>query len=148
MSQKPAFDSSIPVLTEVVPDQSPAEPEDAEPAAAETTPAATASTEPGNTVPSRQDVVSGQLEALAIDSWTEPEWTVLERRLSERLLLQLQDRVDLALEQQLRGSLAEVLQQAVAGLTGDIRHGLQQSIKQVVARAVADELAQLQTLKR
>jgi hypothetical protein len=89
-----------------------------------------------------------QLEARAIDSWTGAEWATLERRVTERVLQQLQGRVDFVLEQRLRDSMAEVLQHALSGLTAEIREGLQQTIQQVVVRAVAQELAHLQTLKK
>jgi hypothetical protein len=125
MSQNPPFDASIPVLTEVFQDQ-PIKKE---------APEAPASSE-------------AELEARAVDSWTEPEWAVLERRLSERILHQLQGRVDFVLEQRLRDSMAEALQHAMAGLTAEIRDSLQQTIGQIVARAVAQELAHLQTLKK
>ena len=124
MSQNPAFDASIPVLTEVF--QEPA----GQPAAA------------------RQDEVNADLEARAIASWSEPEWNLLERRLSERILQQLQGRVDFVLEQRLRDSMEEALQQAMAGLTADIRASLQHTIETIVVRAVAQELAHLQTLKK
>jgi hypothetical protein len=89
-----------------------------------------------------------QLETRAIDSWSAQEWDQLERRLCERILQQLQGRVDFVLEQRLRDSMAEVLQHAVSGLTTEIREGLQQTIERIVVRAVSQELAHLQTLKK
>lgn len=132
MSQSPTFDPSIPVLTEVFKDQ----PVSSE--AAEAGAVAVAETPPSD----------GELEARAVDTWTEPEWARLEHRLSERILHQLQDRVDFVLEQRLRDSMAEALQHAMAGLTGEIRESLQQTIEKIVVRAVAQELAHLQTLKK
>lgn len=129
MSQDSAFDASIPVLTEVFQEQA----EQAAPAPAG--------------VP-QQDDTNAHLEARAIDGWTEPEWNLLERRLSERILQQLQGRVDFVLEQRLRDSMEEALQHAIAGLTAEIRTGLQQTIEQIVVRAVAQELTHLQTLKK
>ena len=123
MSKHPSFDNSIPVLTEVFQDQQAARPEVL-----------------------IED--NAHLEARAIDSWTEPEWTLLERRLSERLLHQLQGRVDFVLEQRLRDSMEEVVAQALAGLTAEIRQGLHKTIEQIVVRAVSQELAHLQTLKK
>lgn len=133
MTPNPAFDQSIPVLTEVFQDkgEQPAVPE--KPAAA---------------AQQVQDDVNADLEARAIDNWTEPQWNLLERRLSERILHQLQGRVDFVLEQRLRDSMEEVLHQAMAGLTEEIRRGLQQTIEKIVVRAVAQELAHLQTLKK
>jgi hypothetical protein len=124
MNQNPAFDANIPVLTEVLHDKS---------------------VEP-RTAPKPDP--NGHLEQLAIDGWGEPEWELLERRLSERILQQLQGRVDFVLEQRLKDSMADVLQHAITGLTAEIRSGLQQTIEKIVARAVAQELTHLQTLKK
>lgn len=122
-----AFDASIPVLTEVFDKDEASAPAAALPA---------------------QDALHADLEQRAIDNWTEPEWTLLERRLSERILQQLQGRVDFVLEQRLKDSMEEVLRHAVAGLTAEIQQGLQQTIEKIVARAVAQELTHLQTLKK
>lgn len=119
MTQNPTFDTSIPVLTEVFQEKA-----------------------------APQDGTNAHLEARAIDSWTEPEWNLLERRLSERILQQLQGRVDFVLEQRLKDSMEEVLQQAMHGLTQEIRQGLQQTIEKIVVRAVAQELTHLQALKK
>jgi hypothetical protein len=125
MSQNAVFDdASIPVLTEVV-DETPPAPALAEP-----------------------DAGAAQLEARAVEGWGAHEWELLERRIGERILQQLQGRVDFVLEQRLRDSMAEVLQHALAGLTEEIREGLQQTIEKIVMRAVAQELAHLQTLKK
>jgi hypothetical protein len=133
MNQPPGFDHSIPVLTEVFSEQAdkPAAP------ARAVLPAAPV-----------MDEVHAALESRAIDNWSEPQWNLLERRLSERILQQLQGRVDFVLEQRLRDSLAEVLQAAVAGLTAEIRVGLQDTIEKIVVRAVAQEISHLQTLKK
>jgi hypothetical protein len=130
MSQNPAFDPSIPVLTEVFQDKG-GQPESGAPAA----PALV------------QDEVNADLEARAIAEWTGSDWSLLERRLSERILQQLQGRVDFVLEQRLRDSMEVVLQHAVAGLTAELRQGLQQTMETIVLRAVSQELTHLQTLK-
>jgi phage/plasmid-associated DNA primase len=121
------FDQSIPVLTEVfadVPFKKPAAPEpDA-------------------------DAIGAELEAMATDSWTEPEWKLLEERVAGRILAQLDARIDATLDNQLRDSLADVLQFAMATLSDQLRAGLQQAIEQTVSRAVAQELAHLQNLHR
>lgn len=129
MTNNAAFDQSIPVLTEVFSDK-------AEPPAA---------VPPAAAVP---DQVNADLETRAIDNWTEPQWNLLERRLSERILQQLQGRVDFVLEQRLRDSMEEVLKAAMAGLTAEIRAGLQDTIEKIVVRAVAQEVSHLQTLKK
>jgi len=127
------FDHSIPVLTEVFSDQ-----------AAVSGPA-TVTQAPAN--PER-DAVNAHLEERAIATWSDEEWTLLERRLSERVLQQLQGRVDFVLEQRLRDSMEDVLKHAIAGLTREIRTGLQDTIERIVVRAVSQELAHLQALKK
>jgi hypothetical protein len=167
MTQSPTFDPGIPVLTEVFKDQpvkkeAPEDtvtvpPEAVAPVGAEAVgPEAPEPVETEEAVevasPAAETAANAtsdaELEARAVDSWTEPEWTLLERRLSERILHQLQDRVDFVLEQRLRDSMAEALQRAMAGLTSEIRESLQQTIETIVVRAVAQELAHLQTLKK
>ena len=124
MSQNAAFDASIPVLTEVFDDRPPAQ---------------------GASAPA---TAPSGLEARALDSFGQHEWEALERRLSERILRQLQGRVDFVLEQRLRDSMADVLQHALAGLTNELRAGLNQTIEMIVARAVTQELAHLQAQKK
>jgi hypothetical protein len=131
MPQNPAFDQSIPVLTEVFSDK-----------ADKSAPAARAEAAP------LSDQANADLETRAIDNWTEPQWTLLERRLSERILQQLQGRVDFVLEQRLRDSMEEVLKAAIGGLAAEIQAALQDTIEKIVVRAVAQEVAHLQTLKK
>ena len=133
MTQNAAFDASIPVLTEVFTEKADKATE-ADKAAAPERPA--------------QDAVSIHLERRAVATWTEPEWNLLERRLSERILQQLQGRVDFVLEQRVRDSMEEALNKALAGFTSELRVGLQETIEKIVARAVSQELAHLQALKK
>ncbi|WP_036169711.1 hypothetical protein [Massilia sp. 9096] len=114
MSVTPAYDESIPVLTEVVPAAAPADATDAAPV----------------------------LEAAAPG---DDAWRALEERLVARVLDRLQDRVELALEDQVRSGMAPVLDHVVARLASELRAGLQQTVEDVVARAVAQELAHLRT---
>lgn len=72
----------------------------------------------------------------------------LQAKLTERVLRQLQGRIDFVLEQRIRDSLADVLQLAMAGLTNDIKRGLQHTLEDVIGRAVAQELAKLQHPKK
>ncbi|MDB5916165.1 MAG: hypothetical protein JWR40_399 [Massilia sp.] len=124
MTPQPSFDASIPVLTEVFQDQ----PVRAEP----------------------RDLANASLQddAKAVASWTDPDREALERRLCERILHQLQGRVDFVLEQRVRDSMEEALQHAMTGFTDEIRRSLQQTIEKIVVRAVAQELTHLQTLKK
>lgn len=131
MKRTPAFDASIPVLTEVLQDS------------AEAAPAGYARTLPAPTVDDGE-----RLEELARQQWSEQDWHVLERRLAERILHQLQGRVDFVLEQRIKDCMAEVLQRSLDDFTGALRQGLQQTMEEIVTRAVSQEMTHLQTLKK
>jgi hypothetical protein len=138
MSQQQAFDdASIPVLTEVVQETPPA-PADA---ARDEAPTAAAASTAG--VPAQP----AALEERAAATLSEEDWDALELRLCERIVHQLQGRVDFVLQQRVRDSISDVLQQALAGLTGEIHAGLEQTLEQIVTRAVSQELAHLKTLR-
>ncbi|NVD98183.1 hypothetical protein [Massilia sp. BJB1822] len=134
------FDSSIPVLTEVLRDTPSAAAEIGSHAAPVhgTAPASASSHSADPAI--AQDAVLGSLDAAG--------WEQLERRLAERILQQLQSRVDFVLEQRIKDSMAEVLNHALHGLTQEIRSGLQGTLNQVVSRAVAQELTHLQARKK
>ncbi|MYN09082.1 hypothetical protein [Pseudoduganella aquatica] len=76
------------------------------------------------------------------------EWETLERQLCERILGQLQSRVDFVLEQRIKDSMEEVLSHALRGLTAEIRSGLHDTLSKIVSRAVAQELTHLQAQKK
>jgi predicted nucleic acid-binding OB-fold protein len=141
MSQDQVFDdASIPVLTEVVQETAP----HAAPAAADAAVAEVVVDEAPLAAPAMAQV----LEERAAAALGEEEWDALELRLCERIVHQLQGRVDFVLHQRVRDSMTEVLQQALSGLTDELRSGLEQTIEQIVSRAVAQELAHLKTLKQ
>lgn len=129
MNHDPAFDPAsdplIPTLTELVP----------EPAAAATPP-------PAAPAPAAPEV----LEQRAIAHWSGEEWGVFERRVTERILQQVQGRVDFVLEQRLRDGIADAVDKVMGDLSVEIRNGMQQTLAQVVARAVSQEISHLQTL--
>ena len=116
------FDASIPVLTEIMRDDAPAPVAGAAPA------------DPAN-----------DAGAIGLPAPDDAEaWEDLERRLSERVLHQLSNRVDFVLEQRIKDSMAEVLDHALHALTAEIREGLHDTIGKIVARAVQQEITHLQ----
>lgn len=123
MNQNAAFDPSIPVLTEVV----------AEPVAP--TPAPALASEPD----------AEQLERRASERWTGEEWSVLERRVTERVLQQLQGRVDFVLEQRVRDAMADAMQRTLESFTADLRAGLHEALGEIVSQAVTKELEYLKS---
>jgi hypothetical protein len=133
MSQNPAFDSSIPVLTEVVLEPLPG------PAASE--PASQPAPEParlaGQTEGEVALAVAAELaeapltdepDALApgaLQPLPTPDWDELESRIVERVVAQLQPQLD------------AVVRNALASAGDQIHIGLRQAIEQVVAQQVA-----------
>jgi hypothetical protein len=79
---------------------------------------------------------------------SEEEWENLERRIGERILIQIQSKVDAMLEQRIRDSLADVLQVALEGLTVQLRDGLHKSLEDVISHAVSQEISRMQTTKK
>lgn len=76
---------------------------------------------------------------------SDAQWDALAQQISERVLHQLQDRIDVVLEHRIGDGLADALQQAAETMTAEIRRGLHHTLEDVIAHAVAQEIAQLQS---
>ena len=114
MNQNPAFDSSIPVLTEVVIEPAPAEPAHAEPM----------DSEPADDIPTLSEALPLP-DAPAPPPAAEPDWDAFEARIVERILAQLQPQLD------------AVVRNALASAADQIHIGLRQTVEQMVAQQVA-----------
>ena len=119
MSQNPAFDSSIPVLTEVVLEPLPVLPA----GQAELEAAITVASESAETEEAVEAVPAGVQATL--QALPEPDWDELERRIAERVVAQLQPQLD------------AVVRKALASAGDQIHIGLRQAVEQVVAQQVA-----------
>lgn len=84
-----------------------------------------------------------QHEAAARATLSQQDWERLEAEVREKVLQQLQDRIDFVIEQRVRDGLADVLQTAVEGMAAQIRNGLHQTLDEVISRAVSLELVKL-----
>lgn len=142
MSHDPAFDASIPVLTEVVAEPNTTNVPDAPvvPDVPVAPPAPVVTTAP-------QDAPE-VLERRAVDHWSGEQWSVMERRVTERILQQLQGRIDFVLEQRLRDGIADAVDKAMANLSADIRSSLGDTLNEVVTRAVSQEIAHIRMLDK
>jgi len=141
MNQDPAFDASIPVLTEVVAESpAPGTPSAPVESAAPVAAAAGAAEDSGDTPEA--------LERRAADRWSGEQWSVMERRLTERVLQQLQGRIDFVLEQRLREGIFDAVDKAMAGFSAEIRTSLHETLGQAVTRAVSQEIAHLQNVDK
>ncbi|MES2932161.1 MAG: hypothetical protein V4805_01545 [Pseudomonadota bacterium] len=132
------FDANIPLLTEVIVAPAPSLPSAAAPSAPSFGSAS------GSSGSSRTD----GLVQKAANAWTVAEWELIERTLRERILRNVQDRIDSELEHRVRDSLADVLQIAVEGLAAEIKRGLNDTLEEVIARAVKQEISLLQENKK
>jgi hypothetical protein len=139
----PNLDSSIPVLTEVIPVLTEEIPEQRDASAPLPEPEVVAAT-PYPVITEHQPTLLEQ----AVREWNEETWDLLEREIRERVLYQVMEHIEEALEQRVRDSLADVLQTAVDGLASDLKGGLQNTVKDVVTRAVAQQISNLQTAKK
>ena len=115
------IDSSIPVLTEIIPPESFFSTED------------TTATEP--------------TEDLGANNISAQEWQQLEQTIHENVLRQVLSRIDFVLEHRVRDSLADVLQTAVESLAVEIRSGLHKTMQEVISRAVSQEIAKAKITK-
>ncbi len=79
------------------------------------------------------------IEHAPIMGWLDEEWTRMEQKISERVLTQLMSRIDAVLEQRMQEVLSTSLQRAAE----EIKHGLQQTLGEVVSDAVAQEINEL-----
>ncbi len=78
---------------------------------------------------------------------SQQDWDRLELEIREKVLRQLQDRIDFVIEQRVRDSLADVLQTAVEGMAEQIKTGLHQTLNEVISRAVTLELNKFEKTK-
>ena len=123
MSQNPAFDSSIPVLTEVV--LEPAAPATAAGQAAVEAAIAVTEELADEPAPVEAATVAEPAALQALQPLPEPDWDELESRIVERVVAQLQPQLD------------AVVRNALASAGDQIHIGLRQAIEQVVAQQVA-----------
>ena len=144
MNHDPAFDASIPVLTEVV-----AEPNAPGAPVAQSAPIveAEAPPPPVPVVAAPEDAPEA-LERRAVDHWSGEQWSVMERRVTERILQQLQGRIDFVLEQRLRDGIADAVDKAMTSFSADIRNSLGETLSDVVTRAVSQEIAHIRMLEK
>jgi hypothetical protein len=115
MSSEPPPPQRVPTLTEVVRD------------------APTAASAPPD-VPLRQDsdLASAPLLATAL---------IQEARIAEQVLVRLQPQIDVLFEHRMRDALAPALNRLTTALADDARKQLSAVLREIVARAVAEEVA-------
>ena len=74
---------------------------------------------------------------------TDAEWSSLEHELRDAVLKNVQGRIDGVLEQHLRESVAQAVEHAFSGLALELKGRVRDTVREVVTRAVAQELSRL-----
>jgi len=97
----------------------------------------------GAVAPPLSGVTQESSDALAFES----DWKALELKLNERVLRQILRRVDFVIEHRVKESLADALQVTTDDLIKEIRRGLHATLEDVIKRAVAQEIARVQSVK-
>jgi len=134
MNQQP-FDQGIPLLTEVLsgPEalhETTAEPEQA-PSIGKVD------------IIEMADIAEPEPAPASVPTIVQPDWDAIEQRLTQRILHQVQGKIDHLLEERIAHVLQTALQNALIGMRGALREDLQQSLEQIVAHAVSHELGHL-----
>lgn len=132
------FDHGIPLLTEVLSEQEELR------QIAETVPEPAADNlKPGISAPAHIIPDAEKPAATPSPAATEPDWDAIEARLTQRILHQVQGKIDHLLEERIAHVLQTALQNALIGMRGALREDLQQSLEHIVAHAVSHELGHL-----
>lgn len=134
--------TQVPTLTEVIDVQSPSQSPVAQPAVPATRPPV-----PLDALPVLGEVVSQRPEQPTPPTTTQPpqsvQPTVSEAQLAHRVLSDVQRQVDSMLEYRLKEAMAPLLARHTEAIARDLRDELNRTLKDVVARSVAQELAKL-----
>lgn len=79
------------------------------------------------------------------DNLSEVDWAQLALRVRENVLERLMRRSELLLDAQMKDTLTTITQRAAESLAVELHDSLSQLIRDIVARAVNEELTRLQT---
>lgn len=133
-----SLDASIPILTEIIPAP-------AVSTSANTT-AFAGSDEIHAKKPESANVLQTQLMPMAERGrLSDAEWARMEASLRERVLADLMSRIDEPLAERLRDSVTDVTKLIAERLAEDMHHSLCVSLREVVARSVAQEIRRAKT---
>ena len=76
-------------------------------------------------------------------AYSDAEMEALSLRVHSRVLAGLMTRIDPVVDQRLRESLTDLLEQVLAGMTAELKVTARRIVRDAVAQAVAAELAHL-----
>lgn len=133
-----SLDASIPILTEVIPAPTASTPEN--------TAAFAGSDGIHAKKPESANVLQAQLMPMAeTDRLSDAEWARMEASLKERVLADLLSRIDELVAERLRDSVANVTKLIAERMAEDMHNSLRISLREVVARSVAQEIRRAKT---
>jgi len=81
-------------------------------------------------------------------AWSDSELRDLENELRLRITRQVLGRIDFVLDHRVRNTLTEIVDTAIDALAVEIKRGLHETLTDMVARAVAQEIPRLQSAKK
>jgi hypothetical protein len=81
-------------------------------------------------------------------AWGDSELRDLENELRLRITRQVLGRIDFVLDHRVRNTLTEIVDTAIDALAAEIKRGLHETLTDMVARAVAQEVSRLQSGKK
>lgn len=137
-------ESGIPLLTEIIP--TPENPALPQPAARPAFPRAAgkAVVLPGDAV----QALTSTFAAGPAGVSEEEKWRRLEKTVTERVMLQVLEHVDVIVQQRIREGLADLLQTMTEGLAAEIKDELRTVLQDTVPRITAAETAEFQDFKK
>lgn len=157
MNNSPS-DLGIPLLTEVIgaqvtpvaqPVREPLPFTSAPPAAATVTPAVKPQPEaPEAPAVPPPTLAPAAAPAQAGSPWSDASLGELESELRERITRQVLGRIDFVLDHRVRSSVTDIVDHAIDALAAEIKRGLHETLNDIVARAVAQEISRLQSTKK
>ncbi len=74
-------------------------------------------------------------------------WAAVENEVYERVLKNLQGRIESTIDQRLRETVAQGLEKSLAGLHADLKVSVREALRDVVQRAVAQEISRIRAQK-
>lgn len=134
------IDTSIPVLTEIIP-VTPVEVDGQ--THGDTTHTVLVTEEESPTSQTTTSVAQQNTNASNVTNATQEEWQQMEQNLHEAVLRQVLSRIDFVLEHRVRDSLADVLQTSVDRLADELRAGLHKTLDEIITRAITQEISKI-----
>jgi len=98
-------------------------------------------------IPIAMHTASGAGRSVEEKAPTPVAWEALEADVYEKVLKSLQGRIEGVIDQRLRDTVAKLLDQALSGLSTELKLSVRDTLRDVVQRAVAQEISRIRASK-